>query len=120
VVTDRRLLANDQVSAWIATHSARTDRLYAFVASADLYLLSDRLTGYPYLWLANIQHIPGAQQRLVGYLSGAGAPWLVVLYQDPSQVDPSGALARVLAGRFHSAARVAGYDILERNTPPPG
>ena len=115
VVTDHRLLGNDQVADWIRGHSAPGDRIYAFVASADVYLLTDRLTGYPYLWQANVEHIPGARQLLAGYLSGPQAPRFVVVYQKPADIDPAGILAPVLAAGYTKVAHVGGYDILERS-----
>ena len=114
VVTDHRLLGNDAVADWIREHSAPDDRIYAFVASADVYLLADRLTGYPYLWQANVEHIPGARQQLAGYLSGPLAPRFVVVYQKPKDIDPYGILAPVLAAGYTKVAHVGGYDILER------
>ena len=114
VVTDHRLLGNDQVADWLRSNSSPGDRVYAFVASADVYLLSDRLTGYPYLWQANVEHIPGARQLLAGYLSGPQAPRFVVVYQKPKDIDPSGILAPVLASGYTKVAHVGGYDILER------
>ena len=113
VITDPRLLANGEVSAWLRAHSGPDDRVYAFVASADLYLLSDRLTGYPYLWQANVEHIPGALELLTGYLSGPAAPRFVVVYEQPATIDPSGTLGRVLAQHYLPSAHVGGYAVLE-------
>ncbi len=115
VVTDHRLLGNDEVADWIRTHSRPDDRVYAFVASADIYLLTDRLTGYPYLWQANVEHIPGARQLLADYLSGPQAPRFVVVYQPPKDIDPEGILAPVLGAGYTKVARVGGYDVLERD-----
>ena len=115
VVTDHRLLVNDQVSAWLRGHSSPDDRVYAFVASADVYLLADRLTGYPYLWQANVEHIPGARDQLAQYLSGAQAPRFVVVYQKPTDpgIDPDGVLAPILQWQYAPVATVGGYEILE-------
>ena len=115
VVTDPRLLANDEVSAWLRAHSAPDDRVYAFVASADVYLLADRLTGYPYLWQANVEHVPGARDELAQYLSGAQAPRFVVVYQKPTDpgIDPDGRLGPILQWQYAPVAKVGGYQILE-------
>jgi len=115
VVTDHRLLANDQVSAWLRAHSRPDDRVYAFVASADEYLLAGRRTGYPYLWQANVERIPGARDQLARYLSGAGAPRFVVVYQKPTDpgIDPDGQLAPILTWQYAPVATVGGYQILE-------
>jgi 4-amino-4-deoxy-L-arabinose transferase-like glycosyltransferase len=117
VVTDHRLLGNDEVAAWIRAHSSPDDRIYAFVASADVYLLTDRLTGYPYLWQANVEHIPSARPELARYLSGPQAPRFVIVYQKPKDIDPDGILAPVLSTGYTKVAHVGGYDILERTAP---
>ena len=114
VITDPRLLANGAVSAWLRAHSAPDDQVYAFAASADLYLLSDRLTGYPYLWQANVEYVPGARALLASYLAGPTAPRFVVVYEPASTIDPTGTLAGVLAQHYLPAATVAGYPVLER------
>ncbi len=115
VLTDHRLQVNDQVAAWLRAHSSPGDRVYAFVASADVYLLADRLTGYPYLWQANVEHIPGARDELRSYLSGADAPRYVVVYQKPTDagIDPDQQLAPVLTWQYRPVATVGGYQILE-------
>jgi hypothetical protein len=115
VVTDHRLLANDEVSAWLRDHSGADDPVYAFVASADVYLLADRLTGYPYLWQANVEHIPGARDELAQYLSGAQAPRFVVVYQKPTDpgIDPDGSLGPILQWQYAPVAKVGDYQILE-------
>jgi hypothetical protein len=115
VITDHRLLVNDEMSSWLRSHSAPDDRVYAFVASADVYLLSDRRTGYPYLWQANVEHIPGARGVLAQYLSGAQAPRFVVVYQKPTDpgIDPDGQLGPILQWQYAPVATVGGYQILE-------
>jgi hypothetical protein len=115
VVHDDRLARNPAVSAWIRAHTSPHDTIYAFVASADLYLLADRLTGYPYLWYANIQTVPGAVAELARWLDGPSAPRWIVLYQDPGQVDPSGRLQQILDQRYRTATVVDGVPILVRS-----
>ena len=87
VVTDHRLLVNDQVSAWLRGHSAPDD----------------------------VEHIPGARDQLVQYLSGAQAPRFVVVYQKPTDpgIDPDGVLAPILQWQYTPVATVGGYQILE-------
>jgi 4-amino-4-deoxy-L-arabinose transferase-like glycosyltransferase len=115
VVTDHRLQVNDQVAAWLRAHSSPGDRVYAFVASADVYLLADRLTGFPYLWQANVENVPGARNELRSYLSGADAPRYVVVYQKPTDpgIDPDQQLAPVLTWQYRPVATIGGYQILE-------
>ena len=113
VVNDPRLVENIQVSAWLREHTKPGDSVYAFVASADLYLLAGRRTTYPYLWYANVQGLPDAHQRLSAMLDGPGAPMWVVLYQDPSVVDPSGSIQRILDRRYTEVATIDGVPVLK-------
>ena len=118
LVHDRRQVTAAEVSAWLREHSAPTDRVYAFVASADLYLLSGRDTGYPYLWYENVQRIPGAEDRLAEWLSGPAGPRYVVVYHQPKEVDPSGRLGLVLKQSYVEVAKVGGFPVLERRATP--
>lgn len=110
-------LADPTIAGWLRAHAARTDQVYAFVAAADLYLLSGLRCDFPYLWRAAIESVPEAVPRLRNWLAGADAPRWVVVYQQPAMVDPSGVLGLVLATRYRQAAVVAGYPILELTGP---
>ncbi|HEU5271388.1 MAG TPA: hypothetical protein VFU36_15790, partial [Jatrophihabitans sp.] len=111
-VPDHRLLANRDIAPWLRAHAGPHDQLYAFVSSADLYYTSGLHTDFRYLWQANLEAIPAALGELRGYLAGPGRPQWVVLYQQPSVIDPSGAIARTLAADYRTAAVVDGYPIL--------
>jgi 4-amino-4-deoxy-L-arabinose transferase-like glycosyltransferase len=111
-VPDRRLLANRDISPWLRAHAARTDQLYAFVSSADLYYTSGLHTDFRYLWQANLEAIPAALGELRGYLAGPDRPQWIVLYQQPSMIDPSGAIEQTLAADYGLATVIDGYRIL--------
>ena len=115
VVTDHRLLVNDQVSAWLRAHSAPHRpgvRLRRVGRRLPAGRPADRL---PYLWQANVEHIPGARDELAQYLSGAQAPRFVVVYQKPTDpgIDPDAQLAPILTWQYAPVAKVGGYEILE-------
>lgn len=117
VIDDQRLLVNGQLSRWLRSNTAPTDTVFAFTASADLYLLADRSTGFPYLWNSAFQAIPSAEPRLADWLDGASGPgprW-VVLYDPPSSLDPSGRLQGILDHRYSRAAVVDGVTVLRRD-----
>lgn len=114
VITDPRLLANGHVSAWLRANTAPSDTVYAFSASADLYLLADRSTGFPYLWNAAFQAIPSAKSELTQWLDGTSGPRWVVVYNAPDSFDPSGQVQAVLTHRYSAAAMVDGITILRR------
>jgi hypothetical protein len=116
--SDHRLAANPSVAAWLRAHSRPSDQVYALAASADLYLLADRGTTFPYLWYEPVQRVPGAPALLRSWLTSGDGPRFVVVYQRPQDVDPSGALSEVLARRYREVAKVDGYEVLERLTAP--
>ncbi len=111
-VPDPRLLANRDISPWLRAHAAPDDQLYAFVSSADLYYTSGLHTDFRYLWQANLEAIPAAVGELRDYLAGADRPQWVVLYQQPSAIDPSGAIGRTLAAGYRTATVIDGYQVL--------
>ncbi|MDH6132577.1 hypothetical protein P3T37_001962 [Kitasatospora sp. MAA4] len=111
---DQRLLVNGQMSTWLRAHTAPTDTVFAFTASADLYLLADRSTGYPYLWNSAFQAIPSAEPRLADWLDGASGPRWVVLYNPPDSLDPSGRLQTIISSHYGTAAVVDGVTVLRR------
>lgn len=115
VIDDRRLLVNGQLAGWLRARTAPTDTVFAFTASADLYLLADRPTGFPYLWNSAFQAIPSAEPRLADWLDGASGPSWVVLYDPPSSLDPSGRLQGILDHRYRPAAVVDGVPVLRRD-----
>jgi hypothetical protein len=111
-VPDPRLLANRDISPWLRAHAARTDQLYAFVSSADLYYSSGLHTDFRYLWQANLEAVPAALNELRGYLAGPDRPQWIVLYQQPSVIDPSGAIEETLTADYRTATVIDGYRIL--------
>lgn len=111
--TDHRFAADGQVAAWLRAHTAPGEQVYAFVAAAELYLLADRGTTYPYLWYDSVRRVPGAAERLREWLASPQAPAYLVMYNQPGEVDPSGRLRLVLKQQYAKVASVAGYDVLE-------
>jgi hypothetical protein len=111
-VPDRRLLANRDISPWLRAHAAPADQLYAFVSSADLYYTSGLHTDFRYLWQSNLEAIPAALGELRGYLAGPDRPQWIVLYQQPPEIDPSGAIEETLAADYRLATVIDGYRIL--------
>lgn len=109
---DAQRRADPAIAAWVDRHTKPDDSVYAFVASADLYLASGRDNGYPYLWLDPVENAPGALPALRAWLGSAEGPRWVVVYQKPDAVDPTGALASVLAGRYRLVTTIDGYPIL--------
>jgi hypothetical protein len=114
VTTDRQLGANQAVVAWLDAHTRAQDQVFAFAASAALYIEARRETSFPYLWYGNVEHVPGAIPLLRSWLGSADRPAFVVVYQQPDEVDPTGGLSHVLATAYRKVGTAGGYDILER------
>ncbi len=89
--------ATDQrIAGAVRADSGPESPIYALDSEADLYFLADRRAAFPYLWAHPLEEIPGALGRLRSLLDGRNHPRLVIVYRDPSEVDPSGRLTRVL------------------------
>jgi hypothetical protein len=117
---DQRQVADPTVAAWLRSHTSPYQQVYAFVASADLYMLAGRGTSYPYLWEASVQHVPGALQVLDAYLASPGGPRYIVEYQQPDLIDSTGRLRSVVAEHYARVASIGGYAVLVRRLPPVG
>jgi 4-amino-4-deoxy-L-arabinose transferase-like glycosyltransferase len=102
---DAQFETDQRIAAAVRRDSGPHDAIYALDSEADLYFLADRRAAFPYLWAHPLDEIPGAMGRLRALLDGTRHPRLVVVYREPSVVDPSGSLARVLR---------ADYTLLER------
>jgi hypothetical protein len=114
LTTDRQVAANPAVAAWLDAHTRPHDEVFAFAASAAVYVEARRDTAFPYLWYGDVQHVTGAIPLLRDWLGSPSGPAYVVLYQQPDDVDPSGQLARILATRFRPVATAGGYQVLAR------
>ena len=114
---DRRQAADADVAAWLRAHDPPGATVYAFVGAAELYLLAGRESGYPYLWYAALQRVPGALPLLAQVLNDPNGPRYVVVYLSPDSVDPGGQLATALRDHFERAVTVDGYVILQRRVP---
>ena len=110
--------ANVTVASWLDAHTRPQDQVFALVAGAALYLQADRSTSFPYLWYGNVEHVSGAIPLLRSWLASRSGPRYVVVYQNPDEVDPTGALLRVLEKHYLRVGRAAGYDVLERRMSP--
>jgi hypothetical protein len=118
--TDSRQVADVEVAAWLRAHTSPSQQVYAFVAAADVYLLSGRSTDYPYLWGEAVQRVPGALPLLATYLRSDDAPRYVVMVQWPSDIDPTGMLQRAITDDYVDVATIGGFDVLSRRELPVG
>jgi hypothetical protein len=80
-------------------------------AAADVYFLADRAPAIPYMWIRNIQAIPGAREGARRALA-AKEPALVIESQKPGSADPSGRTQVLLSRGYRRVATVDGVPIL--------
>lgn len=108
--TDRHLLSDSAVAAFLRNNSRPSDKVYVLWAAADIYYLADRRPAVKYLWLRNVQTIGGAVAAVRRSLDQRDAT-LVVIEQAPSSVDRSGATADALFRNYRLKARVDGVAV---------
>jgi hypothetical protein len=102
------------VVAWLDTHTRPQDQVFAFAASAAVYIEARRDTSFPYLWYGNVESVPGAIELMQSWLRSPTRPSYVVVYQPPDEVDPTGRLSRVLRTYYREVTTAGGHAVLER------
>ena len=108
---DTHLLTDAAVAAYVRAHTLPWQPICVIWAAADVYYLADRRPAYPYLWLRNLQSIPGALAGADRVLS-ARRPALVVEAQKPQIIDPSGRTSAILRRDYRTVDEVEGVPIL--------
>lgn len=107
-----RAVRDERIAAVIRAETEPSDQIFVLVSEANLYFLSQRTTDYPYLWGKPIEKIPDALPRLREMLDGPGRPALVVLNNEPDDIDPTGSLTRILVERYRVHSVVEGVTLL--------
>jgi len=77
LATEPDVAANQAVVAWLDAHTRPADQVFAFAASAAVYVEAQRETTFPYLWYGDVEHVPGAMEMLrswLGTTAGGSAP----------------------------------------------
>jgi hypothetical protein len=110
---DPHLKTDAAVAAYMRAHSQPSDRIAILWAAADIYYLADRAPSGRYLWLRNVQSIPGALPEMERLLATA-EPTLVAVVEPLATVDPTGRTARILRARYRLAALVEGVPVYRR------
>jgi hypothetical protein len=84
------------------------DPVYVIWGNADAYWYADRPPAFRYLWVLNVQRIPGALGRLRSIFTGPHPPRAVAALLDPGQLDTTGTIARTLRTRYRELPPVDG------------
>lgn len=108
---DARLVSAPAVARYIDGHTRPSDRIYVIWAATFVYWQADRASAYRYIWYRGVQEIPGGQAGARAVFTGADPPSAVALYQQPSELDPTGTIDRVLRTRYGPPVRVAGIPV---------
>jgi hypothetical protein len=109
---DRHLRTDAAVARAVRSLTGAHDSVFVLWADADLYYLADRAPAFRYLWLRNVETIPGAvavADRVLALLR----PAVVVVAQPASLADPSGQTAAILRRDYRVVRRIDGTSILE-------
>ncbi len=108
---DPHLQHDAAVVRYVKAHTRPGQKILVVWAAADVYFLADRAPVIPYMWLRNIQAIPGALGDAQRALSAKEAA-LVVESQAPDKADPSGRTDAILAAGYRRVATVDGVPML--------
>jgi 4-amino-4-deoxy-L-arabinose transferase-like glycosyltransferase len=84
------------------------DPVYVIWGNADAYWYADRPPAFRYLWVLNVQRIPGALGQVRSIFTGPHPPRAVAALLDPGQLDTTGTIARALHTRYRELAPVDG------------
>jgi hypothetical protein len=78
--------------------------------AASIYYLADREPALRYMWLRNIQTLPGALDEARRLLTER-KPKLVVVVQKPSKIDKAGVTDRILREEYERTTTIDGVRI---------
>jgi len=107
---DPHLVHDRAVARYVEAHTKPDDKIFVVWGAASIYYLSKRQPALRYMWLRNIQSLPGALNE-ARYLLAERVPKLVVLAQKPAKVDKSGVTAHILQTEYERAATIEGVPI---------
>jgi hypothetical protein len=107
---DSHLVHDRAVAAYVRAHTGSKDEVLVVWAAASIYYLADREPALRYMWLRNIQSLPGALREARRLLADR-VPKLVVVAQNPARADRAGVTARILRTEYARVATVEGVPI---------
>lgn len=110
---DGHLQVDAAAASYVRAHTLRSQSIYVIWAAADLYYLADRTPAFRYLWMRNLQTIPGAVAS-ADRLLAERVPALVVKAQPIASVGDPGRTSTILQRNYYAAARVGGDVIFRR------
>jgi 4-amino-4-deoxy-L-arabinose transferase-like glycosyltransferase len=110
---DPHLVHDAAAASYVRAHTRPADKILVIWGAASIYYLADREPAIRYMWLRNIQSLPGALGN-VRLLLARRVPRLVVVVQDPGRLDKAGITQRLLRTRYERAAHVDGVPIYRR------
>ncbi|MER3409739.1 MAG: hypothetical protein C4305_01505 [Thermoleophilia bacterium] len=113
---DRHLAGDAAVARYIRSHTRPKDKVFVVWAAASIYYLADREPVLPYMWLRNFRVLPDAREQALRALVER-KPRLVVVAQDPRQVDTGGAVARILSTDYERVAEIGEMAIYRPSLP---
>jgi hypothetical protein len=108
----RRATKEERVGEWFGAHRTPGETLYVLCASAAAYAHAHEDPPYPYLWIDNVNQVPGAVATLEDLLASDRRPTYVAEFQSGSSCGGKKVTA-LLAANYASFTVVDGVQILK-------
>jgi len=109
---DTRIVLNEHVADWFATHDPGHGTVWAMCASSALYVLIDQAPPFRYSWFAYFAATPEALPMLHDWLGSDDRPEYIVQVQSGGRCDPSGRLGEIVAAHYDVVDSVLGHPVL--------
>jgi len=107
---DPHLVHDAAIARYVRANTRPHDKIFVIWGAASIYYLADREPALRYMWLRNIQSLPGVLERARRVLLLRKAK-LVVVVQDPGRIDKAGVTARILRERYERVVWIDGVPI---------
>lgn len=112
----RRATKEERVGQWFGAQHAPGETLYVLCASAAAYAHAHEDPPYPYLWIDNVNQVPGAVGKLKDLLASDRRPTYIAEFQ--SGASCGGAkVTGLLTANYQPFTVVDGVQILKARTP---
>jgi hypothetical protein len=107
---DPHLVHDAAIARYVRANTRPKDKIFVIWGAASIYYLANREPALRYMWLRNIQSLPGALDRARRVLLLRKAK-LVVVVQDPARIDKAGVTDRILRERYERVVWIDGVPI---------
>jgi hypothetical protein len=107
----RRATLEERIGHWFAAARTPGETMYVLCASAAAYAHAHEDPPYPYLWIDNVNKVPGAIARLEALLAGPNRPTFVAEVQPGTRCGGT-AVVELLQANYRPFTFVHGIQIV--------